>query len=91
MDFMVQFRTKPDKMPIENTLIPWKEKDSFFRKVATVTVPPQAIDTPLHRELDENLTFNPFHCLPEHRPLGGYQPGSPRRDEGFVGLPSGEE
>jgi len=70
MDFMVQFRTKPDKMPIENTLIPWKEKDSSFRKVATVTVPPQVIDTPLHRKLDENLTFNPFHCLREHRPLG---------------------
>ena len=71
MDFMVQLRTKPDRMPIENTLIPWKEKDSPFRKVATVTVPPQIIDTPKHRELDENLAFNPFHCLPEHEPLGG--------------------
>ncbi len=40
-------------------------------KVATITVPPQVIDTPLHRELDENLAFNPFHCLAEHRPLGG--------------------
>ena len=71
MDFMIQFRTDPKKMPIENTLIRWKEKDWPFIKVATINIPPQSFNSREQLEFDENLSFNPWHCLPEHRPLGG--------------------
>ena len=42
-----------------------------FVKVATLELPPQEFDTPDRRNFGENLSFNPWRCLPEHRPLGG--------------------
>jgi len=44
---------------------------SPFVKVATVHIPPQNFDTPAQNEYGDNLSFNPWHCLPVHRPLGG--------------------
>ncbi|MCH7737143.1 MAG: catalase family protein [Chloroflexi bacterium] len=70
-DFMVQFQTDANKMPIENLLIPWKESQSPFRKVASIRIPAQTFGSPEQNEFDENMTFNPWHCIPEHRPLGG--------------------
>jgi hypothetical protein len=70
-DFAVQFQTDPYKMPIEDPGVTWDEALSPFRKVATVTIPSQAFDTPERREFADNLSFNPWHCLPEHRPIGG--------------------
>lgn len=70
-DFMVQFQTDANKMPVENLLIPWSEKLSPFRKVATIRIPSQSFGSPEQNEFDENMTFNPWHCIPEHRPLGG--------------------
>ena len=37
---------------------------------ATVHIPRQKFDTPAHAELARHLSMNPWHCLPEHRPLG---------------------
>jgi len=70
-DFSVQFQVDPYKMPIEDPGITWDETLSPFRKVATLTIPSQAFDTPERREFGDNLSFNPWRCLPEHRPLGG--------------------
>jgi hypothetical protein len=69
-DFMVQFQTDPYKMPIENAIVPWDEKLSPFRKVATVVIPPQTFDSPEQMACCENSSFTPWHCLTEHRPLG---------------------
>ena len=70
-DFMVQFRTEPDKMPIEDPTVTWDESDSPFTPVATVTIRPQVFDTPEQNAFCENLSFTPWHCVDAHRPLGG--------------------
>lgn len=70
-DFMVQLQSDARLMPIENTLIPWNEKRSPFIKVASIKIPSQTFDSPEQRQFDENMSFNPWHCLAEHRPLGG--------------------
>ncbi len=69
-DFMVQLQTDPKKMPIEDATIVWDEKLSPFVKVATIRIPPQTFDSPARRDFAENLSFTPWHALPEHRPLG---------------------
>lgn len=70
-DFSVQIQVNPYKMPIEDPGITWDEGLSPFRKVATLTIPSQVFDTPERREFGDNLSFNPWRCLREHRPLGG--------------------
>lgn len=70
-DFMVQFQTDPQMMPIEDPGIAWDEAVSPFVKVATLTIGRQDFDSDKQREFGDNLSFNPWHCLPEHRPLGG--------------------
>jgi hypothetical protein len=70
-DFAVQFQVDPYKMPIEDPGVTWDESLSPFRKVATLAIPSQVFDTPERREFGDNLSFNPWHSLPEHRPLGG--------------------
>ena len=70
-DFSVQFQQDPQSMPIEDPGVTWDEAASPFRKCATLTIPPQLFDTPERREFGDNLSFNPWRCLPEHRPLGG--------------------
>ena len=70
-DFMVQFRTDPSRMPIEDAGKRWSQKLSPFIKVATVVIPPQEFETAQKMEFGDNLSFTPWRCLPEHRPLGG--------------------
>lgn len=70
-DFMVQHQTDPRAMPVEDPGAAWSEARSPFRKVASVRIPAQTFDTPGQMDLAENLSFTPWHCLPEHRPLGG--------------------
>lgn len=70
-DFSVQLQKDPEAMPIEDPGITWDEAASPFQKVATLTIASQLFDTPERREFGDNLSFNPWRCLPEHRPLGG--------------------
>lgn len=70
-DFCVQFQTDPECMPIEDAGRSWSERDSPFRKVATIRIPRQQFDTDRQNEFGENLSFTPWHALPQHRPLGG--------------------
>lgn len=67
-DFYIQFQTDPVKMPIEDATIEWK---SPLHKVATLRIFVQDIDSPENKDKGENLIYNPWHCLVEHRPLGG--------------------
>ncbi|MGL5192451.1 MAG: catalase family protein [Chroococcales cyanobacterium] len=70
-DFLIQFQTDPYKMPIEDGTIDWDERRSPFQKVATLTIPRQTFNSPAQQKFCENLSFSPWHCLPEHQPLGG--------------------
>lgn len=58
-------------MPIEDTSVEWNEDISPFETVATVRVEPQDFDTREQNLACDNLSFNPWHALPEHRPIGG--------------------
>ena len=69
-DFMVQLQTDPVKMPVEDSTIVWDEKLSPFQRVATIRIPVQVFDSLQQIEFAENLSFTPWHTLPEHRPLG---------------------
>ena len=70
-DFAVQLRSDPTRMPIEDPSVRWNERDAPFRKVATLEIPIQDFDTPERQHFGETLSYNPWRCLREHRPLGG--------------------
>lgn len=70
-DFLVQVQTDANTMPIEDPGRAWPETVSPFRKVATIRIPSQQFDSDAHRAFGENLSYTPWHSLPEHRPLGG--------------------
>jgi hypothetical protein len=68
---LVQLQTDPVRMPIEDPTIDWDESLSPYRKVATLKIPPQTFDSPEQMEFCENLSYTPWHSIPEHKPLGG--------------------
>ncbi len=70
-DFMVQRRTRPETMPVEDPTIEWNETDAPFVPVARITIPQQKFDSPEQMNFCENLSFSPWHCVDAHRPLGG--------------------
>ena len=69
-DFMVQVRSDDGTMPIEDARIRWSERKSPFVKVGWVRIPSQVFDTEARRAFDENLSFTPWHTLPEMAPMG---------------------
>lgn len=69
-DFLVQLQVDPVAMPIEDATIPWSEKLSPYRKVATIRIPKQRFDSPAQMELAENISFTPWHAVPDLKPLG---------------------
>lgn len=68
MQFLIQPRAS--FMSVENSQDEWNESDAPFIRVATIEIPRQEFDTPEKNRHCENLSFNPWHALPEHRPLG---------------------
>lgn len=70
-DFMIQIQTDAEKMPIEDPGKLWPETLSPFIKIATIRIPRQNFDSEPQRDFGEELSFTPWHALPEHRPLGG--------------------
>lgn len=70
-DFFVQLQTDADAMPIEDPRCEWSPTLSPPRRVATVRVLRQNLDGQKLKAFGENLSFSPWHALPEHRPLGG--------------------
>jgi len=71
-DFLVQLQITAKKMSIEDPTVEWKESDSPFIPMARITIPAQIFDTPEQMAFCENLSFAPWHALPEHRPIGQF-------------------
>ena len=69
-DFLVQEQLDPVKQPMEDARIPWEEDESPFIKVARITIPAQTLGSPEQLEFCENLSFNPWHGIEAHTPLG---------------------
>lgn len=70
LDFLLQPQTDPRRMPIEDASIEWPERLSPFVPVARITIPRQVFTSPEQSEFARELSYNPWHSLPEHRPLG---------------------
>jgi hypothetical protein len=69
-DIRLQLQTDPHVMPIENNAVLWPEKLSPRVSAATLRIPRQRFDSPAQMEFAKRLSYNPWHCIPEHRPLG---------------------
>jgi hypothetical protein len=69
-DIRLQLQTDPYLMPIENNAVLWPEKLSPRVSVATLHIPRQKFNSPAQIEFEKRLSYNPWHCIAEHRPLG---------------------
>ncbi len=69
-DFRVQLQTDPHLMPIENAGVLWPEELSPRVSVATLRLPKQKFDSPAQLAFAKRLSYNPWHTIAEHRPLG---------------------
>jgi hypothetical protein len=70
-EFLVQFQTDGRKMPIEDASVEWREHDSAFRPAAEIRIPIQKLEGPGAASC-EQLSFNLWHALADHRPLGDF-------------------
>jgi hypothetical protein len=70
LDFRLQLQTDPFLMPIENNGVLWPEELSPRVSVATLRLPKQKFDSPAQMEFARKLSYNPWHTIAEHRPLG---------------------
>jgi len=68
-DFLVQ--RHGEGMSIEDSTVEWDEARAPFRRVATIAIPPQDFQSAAQLALAEDISYTPWHSLPEHAPLGG--------------------
>ena len=69
--FQVQVqRPDADGMSLDDATEAWAEEDAPFVPLATITIPRQDFSGEEQAQFCENLSFAPWHALPEHRPLG---------------------
>ena len=69
-DIRLQLQTDPFLMPIENAAVMWPTRLSPRVPAAVVRIPRQTFDSPEQIDFARVLTYNPWHTIPEHRPLG---------------------
>ena len=67
-DFCLDVQTDPEAQPIDDPSVPWSEAGATRECVAEIIIGHQEIDRAL--PLAENLSFNPWHGLTTHEPLG---------------------
>ena len=69
-DLQVQLQTDARTMPLEHAGVTWSSRTSPPVTVATLRLPAQDLAAVEQRQLADRLRFNPWHAMPEHRPLG---------------------
>jgi hypothetical protein len=70
-DLRVQMCVDLETMPVEDASVEWLETESPFLHLGTVRFGPQEAYSPGRRVYgDDVLSFNPWQCVAEHRPLG---------------------
>ena len=71
-ELRVQLCTDLNTMPVEDGSVEWPQEQSPYQAIGKITIAAQEAYSPERRVYgDDVLSFNPFHCIPEHRPLGG--------------------
>ncbi len=70
-EIRAQLCTDLKRMPVEDASVAWDPELSPHLPVARLIFEPQDAYSPARRLYgDEVLSFNPWHCIEEHRPLG---------------------
>ena len=69
-EFMVQFQTDAQTMPIEDPSVYWDETIAPFQPIARLFIPAQSVFAP-RDAICEKLSFDPWRALSAHQPLGG--------------------
>ncbi len=69
-DIRLQRQTDPHLMPLENNAVLWPETLSPRQSAATLRIPRQKFNSPAQLDFARLLSYNPWHSIPEHRPLG---------------------
>lgn len=69
-DILVQRQNDPFLTPIENSAVMWPTRLSPRVPAAVLRIPKQTFDSPEQLAFARVLSYNPWHCIPEHRPLG---------------------
>ena len=69
-DIRLQRQTDPHLMPLENNAVLWPERLSPRISVATLRIPRQKFNSQAQLDFACRLSYNPWHSIPEHRPLG---------------------
>jgi hypothetical protein len=67
--FMVQRRTNPATMPLDEATVEWPETESPFVQVATLVIPRQDIEERGQAAYGQSLAFNIFRVPPEQAPV----------------------
>jgi hypothetical protein len=70
-DLYAQTSVDSEKMPVEDPTVEWDEKLSPYKKIGRIVIPKQ-VDVLSEGQMKfcENLSMDPWHTLPEQRPLG---------------------
>jgi catalase len=69
-DFAVQVRHAATPDDVENASKRWRRGKDKTVSLGRIEIPVQRFDTAGHLNACEDLSFNPWNCLPQHRPLG---------------------
>lgn len=70
-DMRAQLCTDLEKMPVEDGSVLWEEALSPQQVIAKIIIPAQDAYSPARRVFsDDKLSFNPWHGITEHQPLG---------------------
>jgi hypothetical protein len=72
-DFAVQLYRDPRRTPIEDASVEWREEDAPFIEIGRLEIPKQEVAGERGQRLGayvESLSFDPWHALEAHRPLG---------------------
>ncbi len=70
-EFQVQLRVSENAMPVEDATVEWPENLAPYRTVALFLIPRQELNVESSIEARRALTFNVWHAINDHRPLGG--------------------
>lgn len=70
-EFQVQLCRDLKENPIEDASVEWPQEDNPYVAVAVLRIPPQPSWSEARaRRLDDETSFNPWHGIEAHRPLG---------------------
>lgn len=68
--FLLQFQTNDKDMPLDAATVRWSEDASPPVQVGILELPQQDLDARGQSTYGENLAYNPWHALPDHKPAG---------------------